>query len=36
MHSMTPDEIASVVTVLVVAVFLVGVVAVAIGWIGRQ
>jgi hypothetical protein len=31
MHSMTPDEIALVLTVLVIAVFLVGIVAVAIG-----
>jgi len=30
MHSMTPDEIAFVITVLVIAAFLVGVVAVAI------
>jgi len=36
MHSMTPDETASVLTVLAVAVFLIGVVAVAIGWIGRR
>jgi hypothetical protein len=34
MHSMTPDEAASVLTVLVVAVFLVGIVAVAI-WLQR-
>ena len=30
MRSMTPDEIAFVITVLVIAIFLVGVVAVAI------
>jgi hypothetical protein len=34
MHSMTPDEIASVITVSVIAVFVVGVVAVAI-WLRR-
>jgi len=34
MHSMTPDEAASVLTVSVVAVFLVGIVAVAI-WLQR-
>jgi hypothetical protein len=34
MHSITPDEIASVLTLLVVAVFLVGIVAVAI-WLQR-
>ena len=30
------DETASVLTGLVIAIFLVGVVAVAIGWIGRR
>jgi hypothetical protein len=34
MHSMTQDEAASVLTLLVVAVFLVGIVAVAI-WLQR-
>jgi hypothetical protein len=34
MHSITPDETASVLTLLVVTVFLVGIVAVAI-WLKR-
>jgi hypothetical protein len=34
MHSITPDDTASVLTLLVVAVFLVGIVAVAI-WVQR-